>query len=75
MGLPFRTFVSFFTDWNIHYAALLEYYKEHGTCNILTKQKYECTLVGITEDGKDYHYVGSLGPWLAKVRNAKKKNT
>ena len=59
--------------WNANYAALLEYYKKHGTCNVPCKAVYECDLEGLgEEDGGVYHYVGNLGFWLDRQRKAKK---
>ena len=59
-------------EWNIHYAALLEYYEEHGTCNVTTGVVYECDLEGLGENGGVYHYVGNLGEWLKGQRRTKK---
>ena len=59
-------------DWPIHYAALLEYYKEHETCNVSKKITYECDLQGIDEEGGSYQYKGCLGRWLNNQRSAKK---
>ena len=59
-------------DWHIHYAALLEYHKEHGTCNIPFKAVYECTLTGAGDGGADVSYKGKLGRWLDRQRQNKK---
>ena len=59
-------------DWPRNYAALHEYYKEFGTCNVHSKRSYECTLVGMGENGQDVHFVGNLGVWLRNQRQAKK---
>ena len=59
-------------DWPRNYAALLEYYKEHGTCNVPQDAVYECDLKGLGEDGGVLHYVGNLGRWLHTQRQAKK---
>ena len=59
-------------NWPRHYAALLEYYKEHGTCNVPQKTVYECDLEGLAENGGVLHYVGNLGRWLRVQRQAKK---
>ena len=59
-------------SWPRNYAALLEYYKEHGTCNVPQKTVYECDLLGLGENGGVYHYVGKLGNWLKYQRKAKK---
>ena len=61
-------------NWPRNYAALLEYYKEHGTCNVPVKAVYECDLEGLGEDGGMYHYVGNLSTWLNHQRMAKKGN-
>ena len=61
-------------NWPRNYAALLEYYKEHGTCNIPIRAFYECDLEGLGEDGGLYHYAGNLGAWLKTQRQAKKGN-
>ncbi len=59
-------------DWPRNYAALHEYYKEFGTCNVHSKRSYECTLKGMGENGEDVHFVGNLGVWLRNQRQAKK---
>ena len=51
---------------------MLEYYKEHGTCNVPSRADYECDLVGLEENGGMCHYVGKLGNWLKNQRKAKK---
>ena len=62
-----------YIEWQIHYAALLEYYKENATCNIPTTHTYECDLAGIVDDdGNSYHYKGNLGKWLNNQRQAYK---
>ena len=58
--------------WNTSYAALLEYCKEHGTCNVHYNAIYECDLEGLGENGDVYHYLGNLGTWLHRQRTAKK---
>ncbi len=58
--------------WPRHYAALLEYCKEHGHCNVPQKERYECELPGLGEDGGPLHYHGQLGRWLANQRRYKK---
>lgn len=56
--------------WDRHFAALLEYGKEHGHYNIPVRADYTCTLVG--EGGVCFEYVGKLGKWLHDQRQAKK---
>ena len=58
-------------EWKYHYATLLKYYKEHGTCNARQSCVYECDLEGMGE-GDVYHYKGNLGTWLDNQRQAKK---
>lgn len=59
-------------DWEVHYEALLEYYREHGHCNVPFKLTYQCTLPGRNEDGTDIQYLGNLGRWLDRQRQTKK---
>ena len=60
-------------EWSRHYAALLEYYKEHGTCDVsVTFGIYECDLPDRGDDGGNYHYSEKLGVWLFKQRQYKK---
>jgi hypothetical protein len=59
-------------DWNIHYAALLKYRKEHGHCNVPYLDKYECDLPGMGENGQTFHYYGTLGSWLTRQRRYRK---
>ena len=59
-------------DWPRNYAALLEYYKMNGTCNVPYKTVYKCDLESLGENGGVYHYVGNLGTWLYTQRQAKK---
>ena len=58
-------------DWPRHYAALLEYYKEHGTCNVAVAESYECDLPNMGDDGGNYHYNDRLGYWLQAQRRKK----
>lgn len=60
------------TDWSRHYAALLSYFKEYGTCNVPQTTFYECELLGMGENGANYHYTGNLGFWLKYQREAKR---
>ena len=60
-----------FADWNIHYAALLEFYKQNGHCNVPLSTLYECDLEGMGENEETYYYVGNLGTWLSNQRQAK----
>ena len=71
-GLSARSKTQGDIDWPRNYAALLEYYKEHGACNVPQRDNYECDLEGLGEDWGVYHYVGNLGNWLATQRQAKK---
>ena len=72
MNACFYTYpVCILLGWNTNYVALLEYCKEHGTCNVPSKAKYECDLKGLGEDEGVYHYVGNLGTWLHNQRIAK----
>ena len=61
--------------WSLHYAALLEYYKEYGTCNLATVEYYDCELPNMGDDGGTYHYKHALGSWLSAQRTSKKNNT
>jgi hypothetical protein len=61
-----------FLEWHIHYAALVKYGEEYGTCNISFKKSYECILPGMGENGSDYKYKGNLGLWLYTQRQVKK---
>ena len=56
--------------WHTNYAALLEYYNEHGTFNVPAKAVYECDLEGLGKGGGVYHYLGNLGAWLDTQRQA-----
>ena len=60
-------------EWSRHYAALLEYYKEHGTCNIPQSHNYECDLPDMRDDADNIiHYKANLGKWLTEQRQARK---
>lgn len=54
--------------WPKHYAALLEYGREFGHCNVRQKETYQCVLPGLGRNGADYTYDGKLGRWLANQR-------
>ena len=60
------------SNWNRNYAALIEYGKKYGTCNIPGKHSFECDLPGLGDQGKVYHYNGKLGEWLHRQREAKR---
>jgi len=59
-------------SWARHFAALVEYKKQHGTANVSLKTTYECILPGMGDSGEDYKYQGNLGFWLNRQRQAKK---
>ena len=59
-------------DWPRHYAALLEYEKEHGHCNVQKADSYTCILRGLGEGGSEFEYSGNLGSWLSAQRSMKK---
>jgi hypothetical protein len=44
--------------WSIHYAALMKYGEEFGSCNIPQERLYDCILPGMGEGGIDYNYSG-----------------
>ena len=55
-------------SWSLHYAALLEYYKEHGHCNVPYKTEYQCKLRKMGENRQSYQYDGKLGLWLCSQK-------
>jgi hypothetical protein len=52
-------------EWRRHYAALLEYRRIHGHCNVPQSQTFECDL---SESRTDAAYTGRLGVWLSTQR-------
>ena len=63
--------------WQRHFAALLKYGEQHGTCNILCNIIYECDLPGMGLNGGIYKYKAKLGEWLHSQRqfkNGKRKS-
>jgi len=60
--------------WARHFAALLEYCRQKGTCNIAQRKSFKCDLVGMAPDGGVYKYDEKLGKWLHNQRQAKRKN-
>ena len=60
-----------YEEWRFHYAALLEYYKINGSCNVPSSVIFECKLPDMGENGRPYHYNGKLGRWLMYQRQAK----
>jgi hypothetical protein len=67
-------------DWDTNYAALLEYLKEHGHCNVpftYANQFYECYIPimttsvdgGVDSSTSVLHYVSNLGKWLHHQRH------
>ena len=58
--------------WDIHYAALLEYIKQHDHGNVPQNRCFECVLPRMNEDGSDYIYAGKLGKWVKTQRRIKK---
>ena len=59
-------------EWPMHYAALLEYCREYGHCNVPWSHNYECILKGFGRNGTDLKYTGKLGSWLSTQRQSKK---
>jgi len=62
------------TSWHSHYAAILQYCKEHGHCNVPKGFSYECIIPDIGDDSPHGRYVGHLGSWLCYQRRLKKKD-
>ena len=60
------------SDWEIHYMALLDFCRIHGTCNVPQKEEYECELPGMGQGGEPYKYKGKLGQWLRSQRQLKR---
>ncbi len=56
--------------WAYHFAALAEYGRQHGTCNISARGFFECDITGV--DGQPYHYAGKLGSWVVEQRRNRK---
>ncbi len=71
---PGSTNVTDITDanWPRHFAALLEYAKEHGHCNVPPQASYECVLPATGILGKSMRYKGDLGVWLTHQKRAKR---
>ncbi len=65
-------------SWARHFAALVEYGKQHGHCNVPLKTFFECAIPagGIGEGGEMTGemtmYQGNLGFWLNRQRQARK---
>jgi hypothetical protein len=56
--------------WPRHYAALLEYGRIHGHCNVPTNDDiFECVLPGLGDFGGIFHYKDRLGRWTKKQRS------
>ena len=53
----------------------MEYYKEHGSCNVPRSHVYECDLTGLIDAETIYHYKDNLGRWLDRQRAAKADDT
>jgi hypothetical protein len=69
---PFlNLFILLFTliGWDLHYAALVKYGKQYGTCNVPSPAVYTCTIEGMTDDGGVYNYEGNLGKWVEYQRS------
>lgn len=66
--------------WYRHYAALLEWGKENGHCNIPVRSDYECETPDMVDThGKTLctggHYTGKLGHWLDNQRTIRKRQS
>ena len=62
-------------EWPRYYAALLEYDKQFGHCNVAPAENFTCILPGFREDGSDSKYTGPLGNWLRTQRKSLEKGT
>lgn len=64
-------------SWDTHYAALLEYGRQHGHYNVPHMLTYECTFMRTADDGAiiSTPYKGNLGYWLSSQRQYKKNNS
>jgi hypothetical protein len=72
--LPNLTVMKKSLSWQRHFAALVEYGKEHGHCNIPVRATYDCDLPVLDEEGKRLRYHGNLGKWLHDQRQCQKGN-
>jgi len=61
--------------WQKNYAALVEYGKENGHCNVPARCEYSCDLPAVDSEGVRIHYTGKLGRWLHDQRQLFKGNT
>jgi hypothetical protein len=55
--------------WSLHYAALLEYCKQQGHCNVPHDLTFACVLKEMGKNGEDYQYEEKLGDWLTNQRS------
>lgn len=64
-------------EWPLHYAALLQFQAEFGTCNVPKGFVYKCRInqnLDINDETTRtyFEYEGQLGLWLQRQRQAKK---
>ena len=62
-----------YSEWQLHYAAFLEYYKQHGNCEVPVDCIYECDLQNMDENEETYDYKDNLGAWLNQQKIAFKE--
>jgi len=52
--------------WGLQYAALLEYGRQFGHCNVPHSTRFECDVQD--DNGSVVHYCGNLGRWVSVQR-------
>ena len=61
-------------DWNVNFAALIEYAKAKGDCNVPEDFNFECDIISTSNVDKSVlHYQSNLGKWL-QLQYVKFKN-
>ena len=55
----FVYYIIYNKEWRFHYAALLEYYNQNGSCNVPSSVVFECKLPDMGKNGQPYHYKGT----------------
>jgi hypothetical protein len=60
-------------QWRRHYAALLEYGRQNGHCNVPARGTFECDLPDLGDDGGMYHYSANLGRWAFGQKQRRKR--
>jgi hypothetical protein len=59
--------------WYVHYAACIEYFKDHTFEELSNSPIYKCLLIGFGDNGSHFIYEGNIGGFIKYHRDLRMK--